>query len=150
MRKLTMDVKRLIQTTACVTALLLGPVAPVLAAEIQSLLWDGSDVKVRVNGTASYKIETLEDGQRLRLVFPDSTMGPALGELTGVGIVKGVYPYLAENATAVNVDLLLTEAGRLDIRKDADGFRVTAVTAGTPAAAAAPVAAPAPVVAAPV
>ncbi len=144
-----MDVKRLIQTTACMTALLLVSVAPVFAAEIESLLWDGQDVKVRVKGTASYKIETLEQGQRLRLVFPDSSMGPALSELAGQGIVKGVYPYLAENGTAVNLDLLLTEAGRLDVRKDPDGFRVVAAAAGAPAAAPAEPPVPEPAAAAP-
>lgn len=113
-----------------------------LAAEIESLSWEGQDVlKVRVKGLASYKIETLEQGQRLRLIFPDSAIGPALNELPGQGVVKGVYPYLAENGTAVNMDLLLNEPGRLDVQKTDDGFRVTTVTSSASSAAAAPPAA---------
>ncbi|HKQ29994.1 MAG TPA: type IV pilus secretin PilQ, partial [Burkholderiales bacterium] len=66
---------------------------------------------------------------------------PALNELAGQGIVKGVYPYLAENGAAVNVDILLNESGRLQVEKIGDGLRVTPV-AGSPVAA--PTAVPAP------
>jgi len=105
-----------------------------LAGEIQSLTWEpGSDqpvLQIRVGGESSYTTEVLEDGQRLRISFPDSTMASPLAELAGTDKVKGVYPYLAENGTAVVVDLLLTEAGQLEIQKAEYGYRVvTAITA---------------------
>src|SRR6266566_6567029 len=110
--------------------------ASLYAGEIASLAWDGPDtLKMRISGGAGYKVETLEDGQRLRLIFPDSSIGPALNELAGQGIVKGVYPYLADNGTTVNVDLLLTEPGRLEVSKIDDGYRVTARAASAIAAA---------------
>src|SRR3990170_1579038 len=121
---------------------LLGSLAtPVLAGEIQSLAWEGNEdtpkLRIRVDGKSAYKVQSLEDGQRLRISFPNSTLGPKLTELSGEGKVKGVYPYLADNGTAVNVDLLLIEPGRIDVQKIAGGYRVTTVFgAAEPAAAA--------------
>jgi type IV pilus assembly protein PilQ len=103
-----------------------------MGAEIQSLAWEpGSDtpvLQVRMSGEGSYTTQGLEDGQRLRLSFPDSTMGPALAEIQGLDTVKGVYPYLADNGTAVVVDLLMNEPGQLDVQKAEYGYRVVAST----------------------
>ena len=121
---------------------LLGSLAtPVLAGEIQSLAWEKEGeapvLQVRAGGKVTYKVQSLEAGQRLRISFPNSTLGPKLTELSGEGKVKGVYPYLADNGTAVNVDLLLIEPGRIDVQKIAGGYRVTTVFgAAEPAAAA--------------
>jgi type IV pilus assembly protein PilQ len=133
-------------TAGCAWLLLaLVGASPASAAEIESISWDGQDaLKVQVKGSATYRSESLEQGQRLRLVFPDSTLGPALKELSGQGVVKGVYPYLADNGTSVNIDLLLNEAGSLNVQKTDSGFRVATTAASAPAAAAAPAPAPAP------
>jgi type IV pilus assembly protein PilQ len=109
------------------------------AAEIQSIAWEPGEepvMRIRVSGQAPYQTQSLEQGQRLRLIFPGSAMGPGLSELTGKGRVKGVYPYLSENGTTVNIDLLLTEPGGLRVEPVADGFRV--FTAQAPAQAAEP------------
>jgi type IV pilus assembly protein PilQ len=115
------------------------------AGEIQSLSWEaGGDkpvLEIKVNGDATYSTQSLEGGQRLRIAFPGSTALDSLAELTGRGEVKGVYPYLAESGSAVNVDLLLAEPGALQVDKAPFGFRVTVNTASaaqgaTPAAAA--------------
>ncbi|MBI3546269.1 MAG: type IV pilus secretin PilQ [Gammaproteobacteria bacterium] len=103
------------------------------SAEIQSIAWEpGSDtpvLQIRVAGDAAYQTQALEDGQRLRISFPASSMGPALAELQGLEKVKGVYPYLADNGTTVVVDLLMTDPGQLDVQKAEYGFRVVATTA---------------------
>src|SRR3989344_1256075 len=113
-----------------------------LAGEIQSLTWEpGSDqpvLQVRVGGESSYTTQVLEDGQRLRISFPDSTMASSLAELAGTDKVKGVYPYLADSGTAVVVDLLLTEAGQLDIQKAEYGYRVVTASTASAGTAAAP------------
>ncbi|MEW6330126.1 MAG: type IV pilus secretin PilQ [Pseudomonadota bacterium] len=124
-----------------------------LGAEIQSLAWEpGSEtpvLQVRMSGEGAYTTQVLEDGQRLRISFPDSSMGPALAEIQGLDKVKGVYPYLADNGTAVVVDLLMNEPGQLDVQKAEYGYRVVASATATapasptvavPAAAAAPTA----------
>jgi type IV pilus assembly protein PilQ len=118
--------------------LLLCPIAMVVwAGEIQSLSWDPDGdtpaLQIRIEGDASYNLDTLEGGERLRISFADSTMGPALNELSGQNKVKGVYPYLAENGTAVNVDILLTEPGRVGLEKTAYGFRAVTTTGGATA-----------------
>jgi len=123
-----------------------------LGAEIQSIAWEpGSDtpvLQIRVAGNATYQVQALEDGQRLRISFPDSTMGSSLTELQGMDKVKGVYPYLADNGKAVVVDMLMTEPGQLNVQKAEYGYRVVA-SVSTPAAtavaptAAAPAAVPA-------
>ncbi len=103
------------------------------AGEIQSLSWEpGADqpvLQVRINGEAAYTTEVLEEGQRLRISFSDSSMGAALAELAGMDKVKGVYPYLADNGKAVAVDLLMTQAGQLDVQKAPYGYRVVAAPA---------------------
>jgi type IV pilus assembly protein PilQ len=112
-------------------------------AEIQSLAWEpGSEtpvLQVRLSGEGAYSTQVLEDGQRLRISFPDSSMGPALAEIQGLDKVKGVYPYLADNGTAVVVDLLMNEPGQLDVQKAEYGYRVVAsATAPLSSAAAVP------------
>jgi type IV pilus assembly protein PilQ len=109
------------------------------AGQIESLTWlaDSAQpvLQIRVSGDAAYRTEALENGQRLRLTFPQSGMAPTLTELDGQGLVKGVYPYIAENGTAVNVDLLMSQSGQLDVQKSAEGYRVTALTGSTGAPA---------------
>ncbi len=111
-----------------------------MGAEIQSLAWEpGSEtpvLQVRMSGEGVYTTQVLEDGQRLRISFPDSSMGPALAEIQGLDKVKGVYPYLADNGTAVVVDLLMNEPGQLDVQKAEYGYRVVASTATPPSSAA--------------
>lgn len=103
--------------------------APAMAAEIQSLAWEsGADkpvLQIKVSGDATFTTQSLEFGQRLRVTFPGSTVADSVTELGGLGSVKGVYPYLAESGGAVNVDLLLAEAGEIQVEKVADGFRVS-------------------------
>jgi len=121
-------------------AAMIGMTATALGAEIGSISWEpGTEtpvLQIHLTGEAAYQTETLEDGQRLRISFPDSTMGPSLTELQGLDKVKGVYPYLAENGKAVVIDLLMTEPGQLDVQKAAYGYRVVA-SAMTPSASAA-------------
>ncbi len=115
----------------------------VSAAEIESLAWEGGKgavVQIRIKGSATYTTASLEGGQRLRVTFPDSTLGAAAGELERRGKVKGVYPYLDDNGRAVNIDLLLTEPGALSVERADYGYRVVAQPGAQPAAAPAPAA----------
>src|SRR3989338_11716555 len=95
--------KSSIDISSAVTAagrnLMLGVVlgflaTPGLAGEIQSLAWEkGGEapvLQVRTGGKVTYKVQSLEAGQRLRISFPNSTLGPKLTELSGDGKVKGV------------------------------------------------------------
>lgn len=111
------------------------------AAEVQALAWEDENgmpaLRVQVSGRTTFEAVTLERGQRLRVSFPDSTLAPGLKELGGRGLVKGVYPYLAEAGNAVHVDLLLAEPGRMEVRKVAGGYRVVVLSAATPRAGAA-------------
>ena len=111
---------------------MVGISANAFSAEIQSIVWEpGSEapvLQVRATGEGSFTTQVLEDGQRLRISFPDSSMGPSLAELQGLDKVKGVYPYLADNGTTVVVDLLMNEPGQLDVQKAEYGYRVVAST----------------------
>ena len=112
------------------------------AGEIQTLSWETENgapvLRVQLSGTATFEAVTLEHGQRLRVSFPDSTLSSALKEPGGQGLVKGVYPYLAESGNAVNIDLLLTEPGQMEVRKTSGGYRVAVMPAGALRPAAAP------------
>ena len=139
----------------CLTLIvvMVGMTTAALGAEIQSIAWEpGSDtavLQVKMTGESTYTTQVLEDGQRLRISFPDSSMGASLAELQGMDKVKGVYPYLADNGTSVVVDLLMTEPGQLDVQKAEYGYRVVTAAAhaatspatvlSTPATAVAPV-----------
>jgi len=118
---------------------MVGMTATALGAEIQSIAWEpGSEapvLQVKLTGESTYKTQVLEDGQRLRISFPDSSMGTSLAELQGLDKVKGVYPYLADNGTSVVVDFLMTEPGQLEVQKAEYGYRVAA-SAAVPAASA--------------
>ncbi|MEK7716304.1 MAG: hypothetical protein AAB322_00975, partial [Pseudomonadota bacterium] len=75
---------------------MVGMTATALGAEIQSIAWEpGSEtsvLQVKLAGESTYKTQVLEDGQRLRISFSDSSMGTSLAELQGLDKVKGVYP----------------------------------------------------------
>jgi type IV pilus assembly protein PilQ len=131
---------------------MVGMTNAALGAEIQSIAWEpGSDtpvLQIKVVGESSYKTQVLEDGQRLRISFSDSSMGTSLTELQGLDKVKGVYPYLADNGTSVVVDLLMTEPGQLDVQKAEYGYRVVASAAAPVASVPAPATVETPVAAA--
>jgi len=129
---------------------------PALAAEVQSLAWEGEGdtaaLRIKIVGDAAASTEVLDGGQRLRIVLGGATMGAAVNELGGQGQVKGVYPYLAESGQAVNIDLLLTQAGVLALAPTDNGYRAvvkTGVAAPGSATAAVPAETPAATVAAP-
>jgi len=130
---------RILRNVAATAGIYLALVAATLGmntaaygAEIQSIAWEpGSDtpvLQIRIAGDTNYLTQVLEDGQRLRVSFPNSTMGTSLTEISGRDTVKGVYPYLADNGTAVVIDLLMTEPGQVDVQKADYGYRVSAST----------------------
>ncbi len=108
------------------------------AAEVKSLSWRGDNespmLYVRVKGESTINALSLDDGRRLRLVIPKSRLGKKVTEIGGQGNVKGVFPYLAENGTAVNIDFLLNSPARLKVKKVRKGYRIQ-VLAGTTATA---------------
>ncbi len=97
------------------------------AGELQSIAWEKADpstLQIHISGTSTYETESLEDGQRLRIRFPQTTLAPAAKDIEGRNKVKGIYPYLADNGTAVYVDFLMTEPGQLQIQAAPYGYRV--------------------------
>ncbi|MHB8346641.1 MAG: type IV pilus secretin PilQ [Acidiferrobacterales bacterium] len=132
-------------------AVSLGLAGAAAAAEISAISWvSGSSspvLQVQVQGKSSYKVSSHENGQRLRVSFADTALGSTVSDLNGRGPVKGVYPYLAHNGSAVHVDLLMTEPGQLKVVPTKFGYWIMASAnarpsasgpAPSPAAAAAP------------
>jgi len=95
---------------------------PAQAAELTALEWQDGGLHLKLTGDVAHQKEVLEDGRRLRVRLPDSTLAPAVGELAGRDDIKGVYPYLADNGKAVFVDVLLDRPRELPIEKVADGL----------------------------
>ncbi len=113
---------------AYIALILLGGLSTsgVLAGEVTSLKWNASGgIQIHVTGNSKYNVSSFEQGQRLRLSLPGSTLATGAKELEGSGIIKGVYPYLADNGNAVNIDLLTTKSSSLDVNKTKYGFLVT-------------------------
>jgi len=117
-----------IKKHAYIALILLGGLSTsgVLAGEVTSLKWNASGgIQIHVTGNSKYNVTNFEQGQRLRLSLPGSTLATGAKELEGSGIIKGVYPYLADNGNAVNIDLLTTKSSSLDVNKTNYGFLVT-------------------------
>lgn len=107
-------------------------IAPANAAEVSRIQWDGvvaNAIQVHMSGDARYKVSSLESGKRLRVTFPEVQLGIDARELEGRGDVKGVFPYVADNGAAVNLDILTKTTGRLSLEKQAYGYLVVLDTA---------------------
>ena len=126
------------------------------AGQIESLSWSvGTKVpalEILMDGEATYKIETRENGQWLRLSFPATKLGAHASDLDGLQYIKGVYPSMDPDGNTAHVDIVLEQPGRLSIEKTAFGYTAaiesgqsTAVVAApAPAAVAAAAEVPAP------
>ena len=135
-------------------ALFLFACGNAFAGDLTALTWEedaGKPVlQVWVSGSPAYEIQKLDNGQRLRLSLSGTTLRDVT-DVEGRGTVKGVYPYLSDTGTGVNIDFLLNEPGDLKVEPASFGYRVTALAAAASAASkeapaakpAAPVPAPA-------
>lgn len=130
---------------SAVVAFLISFVAPVAATAgvLTSLDWaSGSQPEVRlgVQGTPKYEVQVLEHGLRLRLHLKATSIGPKVAGLGQQGIVKGVFPYLADAGQGVNIDFLTRRPAALHVQPVAGGLRVgvVATAAATAASASAP------------
>lgn len=131
-------VKRLLASCGtgfiCIVAVLMP--GRVHAAQIESLSWSaGTQVpalEILMKGDATYKVETRENGQWLRLSFPATHLGAHASDLDGLQYVKGVYPSMDPDGNTAHVDIVLEKPGRLNIKKTAFGY--TAAVESGPAA----------------
>jgi len=102
------------------------------AGDLTALNWEeGTDVpslQIWVSGSPAYEIKSLDDGQRLRLTLADTALRDVT-DVEGRGSVKGVYPYLTESGTGVNIDFLMSTPGELKVEPASYGYRVVAVAA---------------------
>ncbi|HJW81187.1 MAG TPA: AMIN domain-containing protein, partial [Acidiferrobacterales bacterium] len=103
------------------------------AGDLTALSWEENtaapSLQVWVSGAPAYEIQTLDGGQRLRLRLSDTVLRDVT-DVEGRGAVKGVYPYLSDTGTGVNIDFLLTEPGQLKVETASYGYRVVAQVGG--------------------
>ncbi len=133
---------RMTRTLRLSLALTLFSVWPLSAtgAKVEALKWedDGESpaLMIRVSGETSFVKTILEGGRRLRVTIRDTMLDGNAVDIPGRGVVKGVFPYIADNGHDVNVDLLLRESGSMEIQQADFGYRVVtaAVSASTSAA----------------
>jgi type IV pilus assembly protein PilQ len=111
-----------------------------IAGDLTALSWEENgaapSLQVSVSGAPAYEIQSLDGGQRLRLRLFGTALR-AVTDVAGRGAVKGVYPYLSDTGTGVNIDFLMTDPGQLKVEPAAYGYRVTAQVGGAPASKAA-------------
>ena len=136
-----------------ITTLLFLASATATAGDLTALSWEENtgapSLQVWVSGSPAYEIQSLDGGQRLRLRLADTALRDVT-DVEGRGAVKGVYPYLSDTGTGVNVDFLLTEPGQLKVEPATYGYRVVAQTGGGEAQKALAVEKPEPKAVAPV
>ena len=126
--------KTLMRTLARgVTMLLFLASGAALAGDLTALSWEENtadpSLQVWVSGAPAYEIQTLDGGQRLRLRLSDTVLRDVT-DVEGRGAVKGVYPYLSDTGTGVNIDFLLTAPGELKVESASYGYRVVAQVGG--------------------
>jgi type IV pilus assembly protein PilQ len=106
----------------------------VFAGDLTALSWDDNaatpSLQIWVSGSPAYEIQAIDGGQRLRLRLSDTVLRDVT-DVEGRGAVKGVYPYLSDTGTGVNIDFLLTEPGQLKVEPASFGYRVIAQTGTT-------------------
>ncbi|MGW8247414.1 MAG: type IV pilus secretin PilQ [Acidiferrobacterales bacterium] len=105
-----------------------GTVNAEAAGRINSLSWESGDkpeLLIKTSGELKYEKRLLQGGQRLRLIFRDTTIGSSVVDIDGKGFVKGVYPYLASDGTSTNIDFLVNVPGSLSVDKVRGGYRVS-------------------------
>jgi len=98
------------------------------AGRIKSLSWESGkkpELMIKTSGELKFEKRLLQGGQRLRLIFRDTTIGSSVVDIDGKGIVKGVYPYLASDGTSTNIDFLVNVPGSLSVDKVRGGYRVS-------------------------
>src|SRR3989304_1462279 len=92
------------------------------AGQIESLSWSvGTKVpalEILMDGEATYKIETRENGQWLRLSFPATKLGAHASDLDGLQYIKGVYPSMDPDGNTAHVDIgIHRRVNTLDVLK---------------------------------
>lgn len=99
-------------------------------AELKAIQWKTGEpadtLSLILDGPAKHRTESLDNGRRLRVVLPDTGIAKGISDMAGRGMVKSVFPYLAEDGKSVNVDLLMTKPGRLNVTETEDGLKVVA------------------------
>jgi len=103
------------------------------AGRIKSMEWTSgksSELLIKTSGELKYEKRLLQGGQRLRLIFRDTSLGSSVVDIEGRGFVKGVYPYLAGDGTSTNVDFLVDLPGTLSVDKVSGGYRVSVKPSG--------------------
>jgi len=122
-------------------------ISPLYAAQLDSASWSDAagppTLDLAIDGASRYETQVLEDGLRLRLVLPGTSMATTMADLPGRGSVKGVFPYIGADGSTVNVDFLMNEPAQLAVTPASGGLRV-AVANGAAVVSTAAVAAAAP------
>ncbi len=105
------------------------------AAELESIEWKSGaspdTLSLLLDEGVDYRLESLDNDQRLRVVLPGATLGDGVSDVSGRGMVRSVFPFVADDGQAVNVDLLLEEPGQLDIIETGSGLDVVARSGGS-------------------
>lgn len=111
---------------------------PAWAAELENIEWKSGaptdTLTLVLDEPASHRVESLDNGRRLRVVLSNTRLGEGISDMPGQGMVKSVFPFVAEDGQSVNVDLLLTQPGHLQVAETGEGLEIVAGTGAMAAA----------------
>ena len=98
---------------------------PAHAAKLNLVEWgEAGDLRVLVEGAPQHEVESLDAGKRLRITLHDTTLSQDAVDIPGKGVIKGVFPYVADSGGSVNIDLLMREPGEVKIEDTDYGLKV--------------------------
>lgn len=131
--------KRSLQASIVITTLIFI-LNPANAAKLNQVEWEEAGaLRVLVEGAAQHTTESLDNGKRLRINLSGTVLGRDAVDISGLGLVKGVFPYLADDGESVNIDLLMREPGKLLVQATDYGLKVTPLLVGATATSSADV-----------
>ncbi|MGA8260723.1 MAG: type IV pilus secretin PilQ [Arenicellales bacterium] len=100
------------------------------AAELQGLDWKSGaspdTLMLALDGPVEHRTESLDNGQRLRLVLSNTRLGKGVSDISGKGMVKSVFPFVAKDGQSVNIDLLMKQPAHLEVTGTDQGLDVVA------------------------
>jgi type IV pilus assembly protein PilQ len=100
------------------------------AAELKSVEWKSGaspdTLMLELDQPTDHRVQSLDNGQRLRVVLPHTQLAKGVPDIPGKGVVKSVFLFVAEDGKSVNVDLLLKQPGHLNVMATDRGLDVVA------------------------
>jgi len=106
------------------------------AATLKTLSWqEGSDqlaLRVVVDDKTTFSTSELQGGQRLRVTLENTQLPNKPLNIGSNGIVKSVAPFASDDGRSVNIDIMVSEPGTLEVNRQKNVYLLVIKPVNTP------------------